>query len=316
MSRQRFWILFFLGMLALAALPWWSRSFYTFLVAEILTWSLFAMSFDLIYGFTGMLSLGHATFFGAGSYLFTLSVIHWQANLWIALILAILGSAIVAWVIGFFAVRARGTNFVVITIIFSLVIFYLSFYYKSITGGDDGLPMKPPDLSLGFLSFSLYDEPIANYYLVLVIVSLCFLFYRRLIHSPLGKLFLAIRSNEERTRHIGFNTLQYRLLSFVISGAFSGLAGGLYTMTTHYSNNKLLHWTTSIDVVVWTIVGGAGTLLGPVLGTGLFTFFREFISFHFKQYPIVIGIVLILFIIFVPKGLLGLVLGRFRRERS
>ena len=102
----------------------------------------------------------------------------------------------------------------------------------------------------------------------------------------------------------------------MISGAFSGLAGSLYTMTTHYSNNKLLHWTTSIDVVVWTIVGGAGTLLGPVLGTGLFTFFREFISFHFKQYPIVIGIVLILFIIFVPQGLLGLVLGRFRRERS
>jgi branched-chain amino acid transport system permease protein len=316
MSKQRFWIFFFLGMLVLAALPWWFRSFYTFLVAEILTWSLFAMSFDLIYGFTGMLSLGHATFFGAGSYLFTLSVIHWHASLWIALILAIIGSAIVAWVIGFFAVRARGTNFVVITIIFSLVIFYLSFYYKSITGGDDGLPMKPPDLSLGFLSFSLYDEPIANYYLVLVIVSLCFLFYRRLIRSPLGRLFLAIRSNEERTRHIGFNTLQYRLLSFVISGAFSGLAGGLYTMTTHYSNNKLLHWTTSIDVVVWTVVGGAGTLLGPVLGTGLFTFFREFISFHFKQYPIVIGIVLILFIIFVPQGLLGLVFGRFRRERS
>jgi branched-chain amino acid transport system permease protein len=293
-----------------------AKPFYTFLVAEIMTWSLLAMSFDLIYGFTGMLSLGHATFFGAGSYLFTLSIIHWHANLWVALLLSVIGSAIAAWIIGFFAVRARGTNFVVITIIFSLVIFYLSFYYKSITGGDDGLPIKPPDLCLGVLRVSLYDEPIANYYLVLVIVSLCFLFFRRLISSPLGKLFLAIRSNEERTQHIGFNTLRYRLISFIISGAFSGLAGSLYTMTTHYSNNKLLHWTTSIDVVVWTIVGGAGTLLGPVLGTGLFTFFREFISFHFKQYPIVIGIVLILFIIFVPQGLMGLVLGRFRRGRS
>jgi len=298
------------------ALPWLAKPFYTFLVAEIMTWSLLAMSFDLIYGFTGMLSLGHATFFGAGSYLFTLSIIHWHANLWVALLLSVIGSAIAAWIIGFFAVRARGTNFVVITIIFSLVIFYLSFYYKSITGGDDGLPIKPPDLCLGVLRVSLYDEPIANYYLVLVIVSLCFLFFRRLISSPLGKLFLAIRSNEERTQHIGFNTLRYRLISFIISGAFSGLAGSLYTMTTHYSNNKLLHWTTSIDVVVWTIVGGAGTLLGPVLGTGLFTFFREFISFHFKQYPIVIGIVLILFIIFVPQGLMGLVLGRFRRGRS
>jgi len=316
MPRSRFWLFFFLVILVLLSLPWWAASFYTFLVAEIMTWSLFAMSFDLIYGFTGMLSLGHATFFGTGSYLFTLSAIHWQANLWVALLLSIVGSAIVAGIIGFFAVRARGTNFVVITIIFSLVIFYLSFYYKSITGGDDGLPMKPPDLSLGVLSFSLYDEPIANYYLVLVIVCLCFLFYRRLVSSPLGKIFLAIRSNEERTQHIGFNTLRYRLISFIISGAFSGLAGGLYTMTTHYSNNKLLHWTTSIDVVVWTIVGGAGTLMGPILGTGLFTFFREFISFHFKQYPIVIGIVLILFIVFVPQGLLGLVLGRFRRERS
>jgi len=316
MSAKRFWLFFAIVILILMTLPWWARSFYTFLVAEILTWSLFAMSFDLIYGFTGMLSLGHATFFGVGSYMFTLSIMHWHANLWIALLLAIIGSGVTAWIIGFFAVRARGTNFVVITIIFSLVIFYLSFYYKSITGGDDGLPMKPPDLSLGVVSFSLYDEPIANYYLVLVIVSLCFLFFTRVIRSPLGKLFLAIRSNEERTRHIGFNTLWYRLISFVISGAFSGLAGGLYTMTTHYSNNKLLHWTTSIDVVVWTIVGGAGTLFGPVLGTGLFTFFREFISFHFKQYPIVIGIVLILFIIFVPQGLLGLALGWIRRERS
>jgi branched-chain amino acid transport system permease protein len=316
MPKQRFWLFFFLVMLFLMVLPWSAKPFYTFLVAEIMTWSLFAMSFDLIYGFTGMLSLGHATFFGTGSYLFTLSILHWHANLWIALLLAIIGSAIAAWIIGFFAVRARGTNFVVITIIFSLVIFYLSFYYKSITGGDDGLPIKPPDLSFGVFRVSLYDEPIANYYLVLVIVSLCFLFYRRLISSPLGKVFLAIRSNEERTQHIGFNTLRYRLISFIISGAFSGLSGGLYTMTTHYSNNKLLHWTTSIDVVVWTIVGGAGTLLGPVLGTGLFTFFREFISFHFKQYPIVIGIVLILFIIFVPQGLLGLILGRFRRGRS
>ncbi len=316
MSARRFWQFFAIVILILVTLPWWAGSFYTFLLAEIMTWSLFAMSFDLIYGFTGMLSLGHATFFGAGSYIFTLSIMHWHANLWFALLLAIVGSAVVAWIIGFFAVRARGTNFVVITIIFSLVIFYLSFYYKSITGGDDGLPMKPPDLSLGVVSFSLYEEPIANYYVVLVIVSLCFLLFNRLIRSPLGKLFLAIRSNEERTRHIGFDTLRYRLISFVISGAFSGLAGGLYTMTTHYSNNKLLHWTTSIDVVVWTVVGGAGTLFGPVLGTGLFTFFREFISFHFKQYPIVIGIVLILFIIFVPQGLLGLVLGWIRRERS
>jgi branched-chain amino acid transport system permease protein len=128
----------------------------------------------------------------------------------------------------------------------------------------------------------------------------------------MGKLLLAIRSNEERTRYIGFNTLRYRLISFIISGAFSGLAGALYTMTTHFSNNKLLHWTTSIDVVVWTIVGGAGTLIGPVLGVGLFTFFREFISFHFKQYPIAIGIVLVFFIIFIPQGLLGLVLNRMK----
>lgn len=286
------------------------------MVTEILVLSLFAMSFDLIYGFTGMLSLGHATFFGAGSYIFTLSIIYWQTNLWSALLLAIIGSTLVSWLIGFFAVRARGTNFIVITIIFSLVIFYLSFHYKSITGGDDGLPVNTPHLNLGVFAIPIHDNPKANYYLVLTLVSLCYLFYWRLIYSPMGKLFLAIRSNEERTRYIGFDTLKYRLISFIISGAFSGLAGALYTMTTHYSNNKLLHWTTSVDVVVWTIVGGAGTLIGPVLGACIFTFFREFISFHFKQYPIVIGIVLILFIIFIPQGLLGLFLGWTRKERK
>jgi branched-chain amino acid transport system permease protein len=287
-----------------------------FLVTEIIILSLFAMSFDLIYGFTGMLSLGHATFYGAGSYILTLSIIHWQTNLWISLLFAIVGSAIIAWIIGFFAVRARGTNFIVITIIFSLIVFYLSFYYKSITGGDDGLPVNIPDLSLGFINLPIHDNPMVNYYLVLAIVSLCYLFYWRLIASPMGRLFLAIKSNEERTQYIGFNTLKYRLISFTISGAFSGLAGALYTVTTHYSNNKLLHWTISVDVVVWTMVGGAGTLIGPILGACIFTFFREFISFHFKQYPIVIGIVLILFIIFIPQGILGYLLGLVRRERK
>jgi branched-chain amino acid transport system permease protein len=303
---RKFWPVFFLVMVILLSVPFWMKPFYLFLVTEILTLSLFAMSFDLVYGFTGMLSLGHATFFGTGSYLLTLSILHTHINLWMALVLAIIGSALVAWIIGFFAVRARGTNFVVITIIFSLVLFYLSFYYKNITGGDDGLPVEIPGLPLGWVTVSVYDNPMANYWLVLIIVSLCYLFYWRLMHSPLGKLLLAIKSNEERTRYIGFNTLRYRLISFCISGAFSGLAGALYTMTTHYSNNKLLHWTTSIDVVVWTLVGGAGTFIGPVLGTTIFTFFREFVSFHFKQYPILIGLVLILFIILVPQGLLGL----------
>jgi branched-chain amino acid transport system permease protein len=313
---RRFWFIFLVFLFPLFLLPFWVKPFYVFLVTEILTLSLFVMAFDLIYGFTGMLSLGQATFFGAGSYIFTLSILHWNTNLWVSLLLGIFGSAIVAWVVGFLAIRARGTNFVVITIIFSLVIFYLSFYYKSITGGDDGLPVKTPDLLLGFLRISIYDNPIANYYLVLSIVSFCYLLFRRLIASPMGKLLLAIKSNEERTQFIGFNTLRYRLISFVISGAFSGLAGALYTMTTHFSNNKLLHWTTSIDVVVWTIVGGAGTLIGPVLGAGLFTFFREFISFHFKQYPIVIGIVLIFFIIFIPQGLLGLVSSWIKGKES
>lgn len=246
MLTRRFWFFFFLVILVLISLPFWARSFYMFLMTEIIIMSLFAMSFDLIYGFTGMLSLGHATFFGAGSYIFTLSILHWQTNLWISLLVAIVGSAVAAWIIGFFAVRARGTNFIVITIIFSLAIFYLSFYYKSITGGDDGLPVKTPDLLLGFHKFSTYDDPMANYYLVIAIVSLCYLFYWRLIASPMGRLFLAIRSNEERTQYIGFNTLKYRLISFIISGAFSGLAGALYTMITHYSNNKLLHWTISV----------------------------------------------------------------------
>jgi branched-chain amino acid transport system permease protein len=311
---RRYWLFFLLVMLFLLSVPFWIPSFFLFLVTEILTLSLFAMSFDLIYGYTGMLSLGHATFFGAGSYILTLSILYWQTNIWIALLLAMIGSAFFAWIIGFFAVRARGTNFVVITIIFSLVIFYLSFYYKNITGGDDGLSVRIPDLALGFLTVSIHDNPLANYYLVMVIVVFSYLFYRRLMHSPMGRLFLAVKSNEERAGYVGFNTLHYRLISFVISGAFSGLSGALYTMTTHYSNNKLLHWTTSIDVVVWTIVGGAGTLIGPILGTTIFAFFREFVSFHFKQYPIVIGVVLILFIVYVPQGLLGLAAKVFRSE--
>lgn len=317
-GNGRLWTLRAAGVLLvvfLVAAPFTLGTYLRVFFTEMLIWGLFAMAFDIIYGYTGMLSFGQSTFFGIGAYAVALALLHTKAGLWGALVAALAASVILAALIGYFAVKVSGHYFVIITVVFSLVFFRLSLHYKPVTGGDDGLSFEIPPLGLGPLELSLYN-PVANYYFVLALVLLSVVTCGIVMRSGWGRVFVSIRENEHRARLIGYNVEGYKLLAFMLSGLFAGLAGALYAITFRYSNASLLHWTVSGQAVLWAIIGGAGTLVGPFLGTGLIVTFTDYIGFWFEHYPIVVGALIILTVIFAPRGILGVLLGAAGEKKA
>lgn len=306
MKRAGFPLAFAIVLLSLIIAPHVLGTFQRVLLTEILIWALFAVAFDLLYGYTGMLSFGQATFFGFGSYALTLAILRGKLGVWPALLLGLLVSAVVAGIVGFFAVRIRGHYFVIITVIFSLIFFFWALNWSWLTGGDDGLSFQVPAVPLGWWEVSLYD-PVTNYYFVLAFCAIAFLFCRRLVRSPIGRVLVGIRENEERARLVGYNVERFKLLIFVISGALSGLAGALYSLTFRYANAGLMHWTVSGDAVMWTLLGGAGSLVGPIVGTGLLVAFSDYVSSWFENYKIIIGALIILVVLAVPQGVTGMI---------
>jgi branched-chain amino acid transport system permease protein len=272
------------------------------LLTEILVWALFAVSFDVLYGYTGLLSFGHAAFFGLGAYCLSLSVIHWQAPLPLALLIAAAGACLFTCLLASVAVRLNGHYFAVLTIVVSLVLYFAAMGLRGITGGDDGLNFRRMRL-LGNLTFG---DPSVRYYTVLVVVAALYWLTWRLVNSPLGMAWKAVRDNEARARLLGYNTERLKFAAYVLSGTLAGMAGGLYALINSYTTVEFLHWSLSGDPVLWTIVGGAGTLVGPVVGALLLTFLRDFLSsILIHVYPILVGAVLIVSIVFFPKGIVG-----------
>jgi branched-chain amino acid transport system permease protein len=262
-----------------------------------------------------MLSFGQSTFFGFGSYALALAILRGGSGVWSALLLGIVVAAILAALVGFVAVRIRGHYFVIITVIFSLVFFFWALNWTWLTGGDDGLSLKLPELSFGWWTGSLYD-PLTNYYFVLAFCTASFLLCRRLVQSPLGRVLLGIRENEHRARLVGYHVERFKLVVFVIAGALSGLAGALYSLTFRYANVGLMHWTVSGDAVVWTLVGGTGTLVGPILGAALLVTFTDYVSAWFENYKIIIGVLIVLMVLVAPQGIAGMVRQRWALKRT
>jgi ABC-type branched-chain amino acid transport system, permease component len=274
-----------------------------------MVWALFAMSFDLIFGYTGLLSFGQALFFGLGGYAVTIPVLKLGLGTGAGLLLSMAVPAAVAAFVGFFSVRLTGIHFVIITIIFALIGSTVGETWTSLTGGADGLVFMPPPLDLGVAKLDLMDIR-TTYYLVLAVVALSYLFLRRMVRSPLGKVFVAIRENEERARLIGYDVRRYKLLAFVIAGGLSGLAGGLYSLSLKYASATFLHWSISGHAVVYTIVGGAGTLLGPVLGAVLIMSLEHYLVNLLQATDLVVGAVLVSTLLLAPKGIVGFLRGR------
>lgn len=286
-------------------LPAFGATFWVNIVAEILIWSLLAASVNLLLGYVGLLSFGQALYFGFGMYGVALSINAWSVGFWPALALGIVAASAMALVTGIFAVRLTWHYFAIITVVFSLIFYFAAMSAKWLTGGDDGVSFSPPPvLKLGDLTLSLADATV-QYYTILAIVAACFALTAFLVNSPLGLRFKAVRENDRRAALIGINVYLTRLTAFVIAGALAGVSGALFAFFGRYASASYMFYHVSGEAVVWAIVGGAGSLLGPLAGAGVLIVFRELISNAWEHYLIAVGAITILVVMFAPRGLAG-----------
>jgi branched-chain amino acid transport system permease protein len=307
-----------LGLVALLAFPFFSTEFYAQMVARMMILAIFAMSLDLLQGVTGLVSLGHAAFFGLAGYaLAFLSPADGPANLWWTLPAAVAASALAALVIGFFVVRTHGIYFIMVTMAFAQMVFYLFFDNKAL-GGSDGLYINfKPNAGL----FDLEDKR-TFYYFTLAMMVLVYLFLRRLLFSPFGRALAGIRVNEHRMRAMGYGTFGYKLAAFTLAGGLAGLAGYLWGAQTGFINPELMGFHMSAHAIMMVILGGMGNFAGAIVGAFAF----EMLLHEAKDLPTIgsfdagkhwqlwTGLFIVLLVTFAPRGLLGLLERVLRRK--
>lgn len=286
---------------------------YHALATQVLIYGLYALGFNLLYGYTGLLSFGHAAYFGLGAYgtgvaLAKLGV----TSLWGGLAFGLLSAGLGAAAIGFFCLRRRGIYFALLTLAFAQLLYFIGFHLPDVTGGDDGLRGIPSlPLTLGGLAISL-DSPLALYYFVLALVGVAVAGLQRILRSPFGTVLQAIRENSDRASACGYDVNRVKYLSFVFSGLFAGLAGSLSAVYLRIVPIEALYWTTSGQAVMMTLLGGAGTFLGPFVGAAVYLVLEDILSVFTESWPLVIGAVFMAFVIFLPKGIWGTIIERLR----
>jgi branched-chain amino acid transport system permease protein len=283
--------------------------FWVNIIAEVMIWSLLAASVNLLFGYTGLLSFGQALYFGMGAYGVAFGLDKLGLSFWPSFALGIGVGTLTAAVAGVFAVRLTWHYFAIITVVFSLIFYFLAVGWKDLTNGDDGMPFSiPPVFVFDGLELKLYDLTF-QYYFVLVVVGLCYLLLWALLRSPLGLAFRSVRDNDRRAGLIGLNVYGIRYVSFVIAGFLASVGGVLFALFARYATASYLFWTVSGEGVIWAIVGGVGTLFGPALGTAVLIVLREELSIYWEHYLLVVGVIVILMVRYAPDGLIGL-LGR------
>jgi branched-chain amino acid transport system permease protein len=282
---------------------------YQSLATQVLIFGLFALGFNMLYGYTGLLSFGHAAYYGLGAYGTGIALAKLKlTSLWLALGIG-LGTAVVGGAcIGFFCLRRRGIYFAMLTLAFAQMLYFVAFHAAELTGGDDGLrgiPLHALGLPGGSLSLR---DPLAFYFFAYVLVVLAVASLKRILDSPFGAVLQAIRENGDRAVACGYDVNRIKLLSFVFSALFAGLAGGLDALRLTVVPVDALYWSTSGQVVIMTLLGGAGTFFGPFVGAATFLILADRLSIFIEAWPIVIGVIFMAFVLFLPKGIWGTLL--------
>src|SRR5881394_1073882 len=281
--------------------PYWSR-----FVTEILIWGLLAMSSDILIGYTGMVSFGHSAFFGLGMYGAAFVLLATKPpSLWGALAAGLLAAAGVAAFVAYFSTRLRDIYFAITTLIFSQIFYVIIFTWTELTGGENGLTFSRPPLAIPGI-FSLPMTSVTLHWFVLAVVTISYLLLRRITQSPFGMVLQSIRENEARTRAIGYPTERYKIVAVMLSGLFAGLAGVLYAVQNRFAAPDFVFFLVSGEVVIYNVIGGIGTLVGPIVGAAFFLMLREGLSRFFTEYYLIpVGLMFIAMVIFMPQGLLG-----------
>jgi branched-chain amino acid transport system permease protein len=292
--------LVFAGLALLPLTPWMSK-YYLLLAFDALLFGAVAMSLDLLIGYTGLVSFGHAAFFGLGAYSAAVLLERGVTSLWLTLGLSLVVVGLYALLVSYFATTRRGIYFALLTLIFAEVV-YTVFRYTQAFGGSDGIQGLPaPSVLPGVL----VDTPARNYYLVVAYLFFANLVCRTLVSSHFGRVLAAIRENEDRARFLGYDVQRYKMGVCMISAVLTGLAGALYPGRAAYATPDLLHWSISGEFLIMVMIGGLGTLVGPIIGGVFFIVLQEKVSSYVQWYPLVIGLVLVFIVLFVPRGLLG-----------
>jgi len=306
--QKIYWAGFCVVMALLIVAPLVLPEFWRRFLTEILIWGLLAMSSDILIGYTGMISFGHAAFFGLGMYGAAAALLLVSPpNLWLAIIFGLAAAGAVALFVAYFSTRLRDIYFAITTLIFSQIFYVIIFTWTAVTGGENGLTFSRPALSLFGLFATPFDTATLHWF-VLAVVTASYLILRRVTQSPFGMVLQSIRENEPRTRAIGYPVERYKIVAVMLSGLFAGLAGVLYAVQNRFAAPDFVYFLISGETVIFNVMGGIGTLLGPIVGAGFFLLLRELLGRLFgEQFPYLIplGFIFIAMIIFLPQGLLG-----------
>ncbi|NMG68862.1 branched-chain amino acid ABC transporter permease [Parazoarcus communis] len=295
------------ALVGLIVFPSFGSSFYTEMVAKMLILGIFAMSLDLLVGFTGLVSLGHAAYFGIAAYTVALLTPKYDpANFWIALPAAVLAAAAAAFVIGLFVLRTKGIYFIMVTLAFAQMVYFI-FHDTALGGGSDGIYVnfKPDATIAGWQPFNL-DEPLQLYYFVVAALVAVFVFLTLVLRSPFGKVLVGIRSNEHRMQSLGYATFRYKLAAFTLAGGLAGVAGFLYAVLFGFVTPEYLSWHQSGNVLMMVILGGMGNLAGAVIGAFAFIGLQEMFADWTKHWQLLMGGVIVAAVLFMPGGLSAL----------
>jgi branched-chain amino acid transport system permease protein len=298
-----------LGFLGFAIIPFVAEDFYVDLFARIMIFAIAAISLDLILGYGGMVSFGHAAYLGLGAYAVAILAYYEIYDGFLQLFVAIVGSALVALIIGAICLRTSGVYFIMITLALTQMLYFFGISLEEY-GGDDGINT---DRS-AFVSWFDLNEPLNLYYFILVALAVCTFIAHRLINSRFGMVIRGSHSNEARMQAIGFPTFRYKLLAFVISGAMCGVAGFLLANLTEFVTPEYMHWFRSGEIMIMVLVGGMGTLFGPLFGAAAYLLFEEIISDITQHWMIIFGPILIILVVFAKQGLWGFIPGGRRAD--
>ena len=301
MTRSR--VLGLAALMALVVMPWVLARHQLSLLTDLLIFGLFAMSLDLIMGYTGMVSFGHAAYFGLGAYASALVLLDFAQPVPVALLAGALLAGVVALPVGWFSTRATGIYFAMLTLAFAQLLYTVAYKWRDVTGGSDGIAGVPKTAL--FWGGPGLASPQAFYFLVAACVVLSLVLSLAVVGSPFGRALQAIRENERRFTSLGRDPRPFKLVVFVLAAVFAGLAGALFAPFRGFASPEVMFWVFSGQGLMMVIIGGIGTLVGPILGAMVFILIQEVLSSYTEHWMIFTGAVFVLIVIFLPGGLVG-----------
>jgi branched-chain amino acid transport system permease protein len=302
------WALVALGIILLIAAPF---TIYPIFLMRMLCFALFACAFNLLLGYTGLLSFGHAAFFGGAAYFCAYAVKSWGFSPEAGILLGVLGAAVLGAVVGFFAIRRQGIYFAMITLALAQMFFFFCIQ-APFTGGEDGIQGVPRGFLLGFIDL---NKPLAMYFFVLAVFLIGVFIIWRIINSPFGMILKSIRENETRAISLGYSVANYKLAAFVMSAALAGLAGALKAIVFQFATLTDVAWQMSGEVILMTLLGGIGTMVGPIFGAALVVSLENRLATSGFPVQIVLGAVFMICVLLFRKGIVGEILAFFDRRK-